>query len=163
VKKQRKNWPNWRAATLRHKYWPRSLLAQSFLAAVPWINVTLVVALFLWVGATIRLRPGVVFELPTAPFSEGFYETITAVLLPDTNDPAANRTLVFFDDERYKLDEPQQQELLSKAMRYAVNRTSRHNLLLLADRRVLHGEIMVMVNLARTAGLQRVNVGIKPD
>ena len=39
----------------------------------------------------------------------------------------------------------------------------RRDLLLLADRRVPHGDVMATVNLARAAGLQRVNVGVKPD
>jgi biopolymer transport protein ExbD len=36
-------------------------------------------------------------------------------------------------------------------------------LLLLADRQVPHGDVMAAVNLARSAGVQRVNVGVKPD
>jgi biopolymer transport protein ExbD len=35
-------------------------------------------------------------------------------------------------------------------------------LLLLADRRVSHGDVIRLVNAAREAGIERVNVGEKP-
>ena len=156
-------WARWRASALRDKYRPGTLLTQAFLVAVPWLDVLLVCALFLWVGSRISLRPGVVFELPAAPFQEGLYETVTAVLLPVSHAAHGAETLVFFDDERYSLADPRQQQRLGEAMRSLLAHTLRRDLLLLADRRVPHGDVMATVNLARAAGLQRVNVGVKPD
>ena len=156
-------WDMWRAQNLRDKYRPKSRIGQSFLAAVPWIDVLLVCALFIWVGTRLTLRPGVVFELPPAPFQEGLYESITAVLIPISRNAQQSETLVFFDDERYSLADIQQVQRLGAAMRTLLSHTARRELLLLADRQVPHGDVMAAVNLARAAGVQRVNVGVKPD
>ena len=156
-------WKKWRVASLRNKYRPKSRILQAFLTAVPWIDTLLVCALFVWIGSRITLRPGIVFELPTAPFQEGLYETVTAVLLPVGDATKGTETLVFFDDERYSLADLQQRQRLGEAMRNLLAHTLRRDLLLLADRRVPHGDVMAAVNLARAAGLQRINVGVKPD
>jgi biopolymer transport protein ExbD len=105
----------------------------------------------------------VVFELPPAPFQEGLYESITAVLIPVSRNAQQSETLVFFDDERYSLADIQQVQRLGAAMRTLLSHTARRELLLLADRQVPHGDVMAAVNLARSAGVQRVNVGVKPD
>ena len=36
-------------------------------------------------------------------------------------------------------------------------------LLLMADKRVPHGEVVSIINLARDAGVERVNVAVKPE
>jgi len=156
-------WNRWRAQALRDKHRPRSRLGQAFLAAAPWLDVMIVCALFVWVGTRLTLRPGVVFELPAAPFQEGLHESVTAVLLPVGRNARSSETLVFFDDERYSLSDPQQVQRLGAAMRNLLAHSARRDLLLLADRRVPHGDVMGAVNLARAAGVQRVNVGVKPD
>ncbi len=156
-------WDKWRAQALRDKYRPTSRIMQTFLASVPWLDALLVCALFVYVGTRLTLRPGVVFELPAAPFQEGLHESITAVLLPVGRNDQHAETLVFFDDERYRLSDPQQMQRLGAAMRSLLAHTARRELLLLAERRVPHGDVMAAVNLARAAGVQRVNVGVKPD
>ncbi len=156
-------WDMWRARNLRDKYRPKSRIGLAFLVAVPWIDVLLVAALFIWVGSRLTLRPGTVFDLPAAPFQEGLYENITAVLIPVTRNGWQSETLVFFDDERYSLSDQQQVQRLGAAMRNLLSRTARRELLLLADRRVPHGDVMAAVNVARAAGVQRVNVGVRPD
>ena len=135
----------------------------AFLTAVPWIDVVLICAFFFWVGGRITVKPGVVFDLPSGPFEEGLHDTVTAVLLPAKDMAQAETTLVFFDDERYSLGDAQQREQLGRAMRAMVSHTWQRELLLLADKRVLHGDVMATVQLARAAGLQRINVGMKPD
>ena len=42
-------------------------------------------------------------------------------------------------------------------------RPAGRQLLLLADRRVPHGDVVTLVNLARAVGVQRVNVAVKPE
>ncbi|NLL82629.1 MAG: hypothetical protein GX230_00105 [Lentisphaerae bacterium] len=156
-------WDRWRTTALRDKYRPKTLLGQAFLVAVPWLDVLLVCGFFLWAGSRVTLRPGVVFDLPVAPFQEGLYDTVTMVLMPAGDITHSSATLVFFDDERYNLADQQQRVRLGDALRGIVSHTLRRDLLLLADQRVPHGDVMMAVNLARAVGLQRVNVGVKPE
>jgi len=72
-------------------------------------------------------------------------------------------TLVFFDDERFVLDAPAQLEQLTERLHARVALEPRREILLLADRRIPHGDVMRVVNLAREAGVGRVNVSTNPD
>jgi biopolymer transport protein ExbD len=72
-------------------------------------------------------------------------------------------TLVFFDDVRYRLDEAASAEVLRAELARAALRPAGRQLLLLADRRVPHGDVVTLVNLARAVGVQRVNVAVKPE
>jgi biopolymer transport protein ExbD len=131
-------------------------------AAAPWLNLVLLVFLLRDVGDRILLRPGVVFDLPRAPFREGMRYGLTAVMIPvaRTNGP---ETLVFFDDEPFDLSVTARQEQLAARIRDRVALEPRREILLLADRRIPHGDVMTVVNLAREAGVSRVNVSTKPD
>lgn len=159
----RSHWGNWRADVLRERFRPRSRLAQAWLASVPWINLVLIAGLFWVVGDRMRLQPGVVFELPTAPFNEGMHYGLTVVMLPVDRSAGQTETLVFFEDDPYSLGIPVQVRQLGVALRKRAARETRRELLLLADRHVAHGEVMMVVELARAAGLQRINVAVKPE
>jgi hypothetical protein len=130
---------------------------------VPWINLALLAGLFWAVGDRLRVQPGVVFELPAAPFREGMHHGLTLVMLPVSRSSGPLETLIFFEDEPYHINVPAQTRQLGEALRNRALRETRRELLLLADRRVPHGDVMAAVDLARAAGVQRVNVAIKPE
>jgi hypothetical protein len=159
----RSHWGNWRADVLRERFRPRSRIAQAWLAAVPWINLMLLGGILWVVGDRLRVQPGVVFELPVAPFREGMNYGLTAVMLPVDRPSGQTETLVFFEDEPYSTGVPAQVRQLGEALRSRAARETRRELLLLADRRVPHGEVMAAVELARAAGIQRINVAAKPE
>jgi biopolymer transport protein ExbD len=71
--------------------------------------------------------------------------------------------LVFFDDDRFTLDVPARREQLAGRIRARAALEPRREILLLADRRIPHGDVMAVVNLAREAGISRVNVSTKPE
>ena len=156
------HWGRWRTETLRNRFSQRGWGGAALLAAAPWLTVVLLVALVAVVGDRILVRPGVVFDLPRAPFREGLRYGLTAVMLPvaRTN---GQETLVFFDDERFVLAVPTQLEQLAERIRDRLAREPRREILLLADRRIPHGDVMTVVNLAREAGVNRVNVATKPE
>jgi biopolymer transport protein ExbD len=159
----RSHWGNWRADVLRERFRPRSRIAQAWLSAVPWISVMLIVGLFWVVGDRMRVQPGVAFDLPPAPFREGMHYGLTAVMLPVSRPSGQSETLVFFEDEPYSTAVPAQVRQLGEALRNRAARETRRELLLLADRRVSHGDVMAAVELARAAGIQRINVAAKPE
>ena len=155
-------WGKWRSETLRDRFSRHGWGGAALFAAAPWVNLALLVVLLLALGDRILVRPGVVFELPRAPFREGLRYGLTAVMIPVAR---TNRqeTLVFFDDERFMLGVPSQLEQLTDRIHARVALEPRREILLLADRRIPHGDVMAVVNLAREAGVGRVNVSTNPD
>jgi biopolymer transport protein ExbD len=162
VKELKGHWGKWRSETLRNRFTRRGWGGQALLAAAPWLNGVLLAILLLAVGDRILVRPGVVFELPHAPFREGLRYGLTAVMIPV---PRTNgmETVVFFDEERFEMTTQAKQEQLAERIRTRVEHEPRREILLLADRRIPHGDVMTLVNLARDAGVIRVNVSTKPD
>jgi hypothetical protein len=134
-----------------------------WMTAAPWITLLLNLALVWIIGERLRIQPGVVFELPSAPFREGMHQGLTVVMLPVSRPSGQNETLVFFEDEPYNISNTPQPKRLGDALRNRALRETRRELLLLADRRVPHGDVMAIVELARSVGIQRVNVALKPE
>lgn len=165
MKELKGHWGKWRSDSLRNRFTQGGWGGRALFAAAPWISLVLLVVLLLAVGDRILLRPGVVIDLPSAPFREGMRYGLTAVMIPvaRTN---GQQTLVFFDDEPFELSAPARREKLAERIRnrvQGVQGAPSHELLLLADRRIPHGDVMTVVNLAREAGVSRVNVSTKPD
>jgi len=139
--------------------WPQALLT-----AVPWLDAIVVVVLLLAVNQRMVISPGVVFELPRAPLREGTHVGLTALMISVVRDaPGADETLVFFDDDRYLTQDEEQMAMLSERVKSRVALGVRRELLLLADKRVPHGDVVRFVNAVREAGVQRVNVAEKPE
>ena len=139
--------------------------AQALSIAVPWVNAILLVLLLVMVHRRIAVTPGVMFDLPQAPLREGTRSSMTAMMIPvgSENRPGGQDTLIFFDDDRFLTSDSQQWEALSDRIReIAGQKPEGGSLLLLADKRVPHGDVMNFVNLARESGVQRVNVALKP-
>ena len=155
-------WGSWNKGGLRARFRTRSRIVNSFLQVVPWVNFAVVLALFLSLSGRLTLQPGVVFELPRAPFREGLQRGLSLVMLR-ADRPQGEETLVFFDDVRYQFGVPEQDAQLRDDLSRAAGRPDGRQLLLLADRRVPHGDVMALVNLARSAGIQRVNAALKPE
>lgn len=156
------HWGRWRTESLRTRFARRGWGGQALLVAAPWLNLILLAGLVILLGNRILLQPGVVFDLPRAPFREGLRYGLTAVMIPV---PRTNglETLVFFDDDRYTIDTPDRREKLAERISQRAALEPRREILLLADRRIPHGDVMSVVNLAREAGVSRVNVAVKPE
>ena len=162
MKELKGHWGKWRSETLRNRFTRGGWGGRALFAAAPWISLLLLAVLLLVVGNRILVQPGVLFDLPRAPFREGMRYGLTAVMIPvaRTN---GQETLVFFDDEPFDLGVAARQELLAARIRSRVSLEPRREILLLADRRIPHGDVMTVVNLAREAGVNRVNVSTKPE
>ena len=139
--------------------------ARPLLMAVPWINAILLVLLLILVHGKTAVTPGVLFDLPNAPLREGTHATLTAMMIPVTGEalPGAQEVMVFFDDDRILSRDKEQMEALSERLRQYTMQSQEQALLLLADKRVLHGAVMQFINLARDAGIKRVDVATKPE
>ena len=138
--------------------------AYALLSMVPWITCLIIVFLVMMVNRRTVISPGVVFDLPRAPFREGMYAGLTALMITVARDtPGGDETLIFFDDDRYSTQDADQMSMLTERVKSRVALGARNELLLLADKRVPHGDVVRFVNAVREAGVQRVNVAEKPE
>lgn len=139
--------------------------ARAALAAVPWVNVLVLVGLLFMVHGRLVMTPGMMFDLPSAPLREGMLSgRLTALMISvDRENAGGDETLIFFDDDRYSAQDADQLAVLSERLRSRLSLQSHFELLLLADKRVPHGDVIRFVNVAREAGVQRVCVAEKPE
>jgi biopolymer transport protein ExbD len=157
---------SWSRTVRRHRsiYRFGGVWAQALLTSVPWFNAVVIVVLLLAVNQRMVVSPGVMFDLPRAPLREGMQAGLTALMISVARDtPGGDETFVFFDDDRFSTQDTDQMAMLSERVRNRVSLGAKRELLLLADKRVPHGEVVLLVNTVREAGVQRVNVAEKPE
>jgi len=157
---------SWGALVRRH----RSIFrfggpwAQAIVLAIPWVNALVIIVLLFAVNQRMVVSPGVVFDLPKTELREGTHVGLTALMISVARDaPGGEETLIFFDDDRYSAQDAEQMAVLSERVKSRVVLNARKELLLLADKRVPHGDVMRFVSAMRKAGVPRVNVAEKPE
>ncbi|MBQ7188842.1 MAG: biopolymer transporter ExbD [Kiritimatiellae bacterium] len=135
------------------------------LSFAPWLGVLLVAALLYVSHDRLSIAPGVIFELPRAPLTGGAAASLTALMLPVSRDlPGAEETLVFFDDDRFSLLDPEQRTSLGELLRERMASSQKKGeFLLLVDKRIPHGDVVRFVDLAHEVGIERVNIAVKPE
>ena len=152
-------WISWSGAGIRSRLRGGGRVGWVFLHVVPWLNVAVVAALATILCRQLTIAPGVQFDLPASPFTEGARSGAGLVLF-QTTDPEP-KTLAFFDDVRYVVGSDDEANLAGEIAKYA-QRIGGGQILLLADENVRHGDVMHVVDLVRDAGVKRVNVAVKP-
>ncbi len=125
-------------------------------AAVPWITLTLLLALFAFIGDRLPQVPGIVCDLPQPVAGHAQATGLAALVLPGAN--ADEETLVFFDDARYSLSDESSVLTLKERLGARSLAEPSNTFLLLADRRVPAGDIIRLVGIARESGLSRVQI-----
>lgn len=120
-------------------------------AGAPWITLGFLLLEFYLVGGSLVTAKGVVFDLPETNLGEGEVTGAVALIVPTARD-----RLVFFDDARYVLGDPNSMSAFAEHLSDIVSRAESKNLLVLADRRTPGGELMAFASLARKSGVQKV-------
>jgi biopolymer transport protein ExbD len=119
------------------------------LDAVPLVNVILLVFLFFMVNFSFVRQPGLLLELPAAPFAAGStYWDLSIAVVQDG--------MIFIKDQKVTLEQ------LREECARAVGRNPDLTLLIEADSRVSHGSLVALYNLARGAGVQHVVLATQP-
>ncbi|MBL7114752.1 MAG: biopolymer transporter ExbD [Kiritimatiellae bacterium] len=148
---------------LRTRYVPKNRINQGLVSVAPWLDVILVLIMFVLFNGTLVLHPGVVMDMPTDSFRDGTKGGMPAVVLSvKTRTGEQAKELVFFDDERFQFDRSEDMTRLKSAFRSRLGGVGGVPLVIHADARVEHGTIMNLVNMAGEAGVSRVNVASKP-
>ena len=130
----------------------------------PWLSAIILIGMLFVVNHRIAITPGVLFDMPPAPFLEGSHSGLTVLMFSVSRETqTGEETLVFFDDERYLMQDADQIAHLADRISESISIGRHQEMLLLADKRVPHGDVMSFVNMARQAGATRINVAEKPE
>lgn len=120
-------------------------------AAAPYVTVLVLLMTLRFVGETLAVSKGVLFDLPEGDRAEGEVTELVALVMP-----TAHETLVFFDDSRYLLDDAASARSFGTSLSERLRRSERKTLLVLADRRVAGGELMKLASIARSSGADKL-------
>ena len=83
-------------------------------AAVPWVTLAILLALFAFIGDRLPQVPGLVCDLPARVAGQAEATGLAALVLPASG--AGDETLVFFDDARYSLSDDASREALRERL-----------------------------------------------
>jgi biopolymer transport protein ExbD len=147
---------------LRTRYFPKSRIGQGLISLAPWLNIGLLVAFFVLLDARFVLQPGVVMQLPQAPFTDGSRSRLTAVILSADAGPAGGREeTVIFNDAYFRVAQPAQMAALRTELGSAAANHPQWGLTILADRHVNLDTLVRVLGLAREVGIREANIGTR--
>ena len=151
------------ASGLRTRYFPKSRLGHGLISVAPWINIVLLLCFFMLVDKKLLLEPGVMIELPKTTVEQGSPFGMTVVVLSIRGSESYDREeIVFFDDVRYRLKQGEQRNRLQRAFSSRVRDGREAILTIQADRKVSHGTVVDLMNMALVAGIDKVNIAARP-
>jgi hypothetical protein len=144
------------------RYRPENRLNRGLVSSAPWVNLGLLVTMYLYFLAPNVLQPGIAVQLPEAPFVDGRHYGHNLVILSMPMAGGQEREeIFFFDDTRYLGREAAQLDVLRAALARA--RTAKPGLPLVveADRLVRHETVVKLFDMARDAGFAEVNLATR--
>ena len=160
IRREKPNW--WRVSGFYH-YRPENRISRGMVAAVPWVNIALLVAMYLYFQQPFVLQPGVRIQLPAAPFTAGSgYGHNVVVLTQDSPGGGGRREVVFFDDERFEVAEPAKFAELGARLGQAFRKRPDAPMLIEADKVIQHGTIVTLFNMGAAAGFKEITVATLP-
>ena len=153
----------WSVNGIRH-YRLENRLNNGLVTAAPWMNVVLLVGMYLYFLAPNVLQPGVAVQLPESPFSDGrHYGHNIAVLSLPMAGRSDREELFFFDDQRYLGRDPAGMDALRSALATAWAQKPNLPLVIEADRMVHHDTVVKLFDMAAEAGFREVNLATRPS
>lgn len=145
---------------LRTRYFPRKRIGHGLISVAPWINLMLLIAMFVLLEKRFVIQPGYVFRMPAAPLAEGVHPDWRLVVMSMPQRDGTLDVLVFFNDERFRLSRAGRVEALS-AQLAGCKRTNPAGMLMIeADERVPHGALAQIMEMVHAVGLRRVGVAV---
>lgn len=122
-----------------------------FVAAAPWVTLLILLLMLYLMGGVLTISRGTLFDLPVSSASDSARTDLAMLVMPTAHD-----TLVFFDDARYVLSDPQSMHAFSTQLEEIAARKNERSILVMADRRVACGDLMTVADIVRAAGIGRV-------
>ncbi len=153
----------WQTRTFQ-AYRPSNPLNRGLVTMAPWLDAILLTLFFLGVTSRFVLQPGIRIGLPEAPFTEGAspYGLMAVVVAQESPGGELPREILYFDDERFVLDQLAHLAKLKQALSEAAHRRPGKAMVIEADRLVSHGTMVTLLNTAAAAGIPEVYVATRP-
>ena len=147
---------------LRTRFFPKSRIGQGLISVAPWLDILVLMMLFVLLQAHFVLQPGVLIRLPETRFADGSRPAMAMVVLSLPTEPGRpSREIVFFDDARYLIGSERYMNALREALGAQAQTRPEGDLAILADESVAHGTVMMLCDMAREAGIAQVNLASK--
>jgi biopolymer transport protein ExbD len=128
---------------LRRRFRQQQLLRRTLLEPAMWVDFALLALIFFILQSAFVVQPGIVVDLPTAPMAGGApYGSLVVTL--------SQEGLLFFDDQRMTVD------AFADALARAARREPGATLVIEADARARHSELVRIYDLATRAGVKQV-------
>jgi biopolymer transport protein ExbD len=115
----------------------------------PLIDVVFLLLIFLMVSSTFIEQPGIKIALPSATTAKSERVEDLVIMIADDGKIYLNKKLL----DRSKLAEE---------LKQAVADSPQKAVILKADRKVSHGDVVTVMDLARKSGIKRLVVGTRP-
>ena len=145
---------------LRTRFYPKSRIGHGLISVGPWVDIVLIIVLFALLSGRVVVQPGVTVELPFGRPKEATALGLMAVVL-SVKGVSGTEQMVFFDDERFIVGQESQMAGLRRALKESRGKHPEAGLTIQADRRVEHGTVMDLMNMALDAGIQEVNIAVR--
>jgi biopolymer transport protein ExbD len=143
---------------LRTRYMPRSRINPELVAMAPWLSLVLLVLMFLMLDYRQIIQPGMVIELPQAPFSGGTFNRMAMVIKTEPSASGASWVeRIFFEDSPFLSSNDEHMSRLAIILRSAAARQPGDSLVIFADARVTQGTMMRICQIAEKAGIRTIN------
>ena len=128
---------------LRRRFRQQHLLRRTLLEPAMWVDCVLLILMFFVLQSAFVLQPGVVVDLPAAPMVGGApYGSLVVTLSQEGQ--------LYFDDQRMSVD------AFGEALARATRREPGATLVIEADARVRHSELVRVYDLAVRTGVRQV-------
>jgi biopolymer transport protein ExbD len=146
-------------------YHPQNRLNRSLVLVAPWVDAAILLVFFLLLTSRFVLQPGIRIRLPEAPFNAGAspYGLMAVVVVQEGADGQGEEEILYFDDARYVLSQPEAIDKLKAALSRAAHDRPSQPLILEADRLLRHGTLVSLINQASAAGIAEVYVASRPS
>ena len=147
------------ATGLRTRFSPKSRIGQGTVSAAPWVDIVLLFLVFLLIDGNFVLQQGAVIELEESEFVDGLRPgAMLVVTSVKTARKGGRDEMIFFDDVRFLVAQPDHMLDLEEAFRSAAKKRPEADLTIHADKHVEHGTVMKLLIMAKRAGMKRVNL-----
>ena len=115
----------------------------------PLIDIVFILLIFLMVSSTFTEQPGIKVTLPSAQTAKS--ERIEELVL-----------MIAYDGRIYLNGKAIDRNSLGKELKRSLEKTTNKTVILKADKKVAHGDVVKIIDLARKSGVTRLVVGTSP-
>lgn len=128
---------------------------------LPWLIVLIILGTSFMLAYTCTVIPGNVAITETSKLQDGLLRGLMMIAVPYERSNGNTSVAVFFDDERYEQEQGKSWSRLIDKINSHSN--GRHEVNLLIDRRIPHGQVVEIVNALNSADIRRINLIQKPQ